>query len=297
MNLEWSRLRVLDAVARTGSVAQAAALLHLTGPAVSQQLRRIEAEAGIRVVVPDGRGVRLSSEGRILAGYAAQVARLMLQAENDLHHGDELVGRIGIGALASLIRTMLADALPSFQHRHPRVELRIEDGETAWHLDQLAGGRLDMVLAESWSPAPLRLPAGVTARHLAREHAWIAVPERHPLHERKRLDLADLATEAWATCARDSDGHHALTQIARMVGIELDIRHFVADHLTQLALVRAGVAVACVPAAAKKPEAPGVVHRRLIPEMHRDILLLTSDRIPARQVGALIAHLTAPPER
>lgn len=292
MSLEWSRLRVLDAVARTGSVSQAAVMLHMTGPAVSQQLRRIEAEAGIQVVIPDGRGVRLTSEGRILAGYAAQVAELMLQAENDVHHGDDLVGRICIGALASIIRTALAETLPSFQRRHPRVELRIDDGETVWHLDRLADGRLDLVFAESWSPAPLRLPAGVTARRLARESAWIALPEQHPLREKTRLDLADLATQAWATCPRDSDGHQALIQLARPDGIELDIRHFVADHVTQLALVRAGLAVACVPAKVEEPEAPGIVYRRLTSEMHRDILLLSSDRTPPRPVEALIAHLT-----
>src|SRR5699024_5559378 len=114
MSVEWNRLRVLDAVARAGSVTRAAALLHMTGPAVSQQLRRIEAEAGIRVVIPDGRGVRLTSEGRVLADYAGRVAELMTQAEKDLHHGDELVGRICIGALASIIRIALTARLPAF---------------------------------------------------------------------------------------------------------------------------------------------------------------------------------------
>ncbi len=293
MNMDWNRLRVLDAVARTGSVTRAAELLHMTGPAVSQQLRRIDAEAGIRVVAPDGRGVRLTREGRVLAGYAAQVAALMVRAENDLHQGDELVGRICIGALASILRTSLAEELAEFERLHPRVELRVEDGETAWHLDRLADGHLDLVLAESWSPSPVRLPAGVSARPLARESAWIALPEHHRLHERTQLDLTDLATEIWCTCARGSDEHRSLTQIARMSGIELDIRHFVADHHTQLALVRAGLAVACVPTATPQPEAPGVVYRRLDPEMHRDILLLTSDRTPPRPVEALIAQLTA----
>jgi DNA-binding transcriptional LysR family regulator len=297
MSVDWNRLRVLDAVARTGSVTRAANLLHMTGPAVSQQLRRIDAEAGIRVVVPDGRGVRLTSEGRVLAGYAAQVAALMVRAENDLHHGDDLVGRICIGALASTLRTALAEELADFQRLHPRVELRVEDGETTGHLDRLADGLLDLVLAESWSPSPLRLPAGVSARPLARETAWIALPEHHRLHERKQLDLTDLATEIWATCARGSDEHRALTQIARMSGIELEIRHFVADHHTQLAFVRAGLAVACVPTVTPQPEAPGVVYCKLDPEVHRDILLLTGDRIPPRPVETLIAHLTTPRPR
>ncbi|PFG29254.1 LysR family transcriptional regulator [Paramicrobacterium agarici] len=293
MRVEWSRLRLLDAVARTGSVTRAAMLLHMTGPAVSQQLRRIEVEAGVKVVIPDGRGVRLTNKGRILADYAARVATLMTQAENDLHYGDELVGRIGIGALASIVRTTLVDELPAFQELHPRVELRIEDGETESHLDQLAGGRLDVVFAESWSPTPLRLPAGVNAQRLNQETAWIALPESHPARAKRHITLADLATEVWAACAPESDEHDALTQFARRNGIELDIRHFVSDHVTQLALVRANIAIACVPSPAEKPEAPGIVYRKLLPEMNRDILLLTNDRTQSRHVEALIAHLAA----
>lgn len=285
---------MLDAVARTGSVTKAAALLHMSGPAVSQQLRRIEAESGIKVVVPDGRGVRLTSNGRIIAGRAAQVATLMVELENDLHQDDELVGRICIGALASIVRTILNEALPTFQRSHPRVELRVEDGETVRHLDQLSGGLLDLAFAESWSPAPLRLPAGVRAYPLRREPVWVALPAHHPLGTKRQLDVADLALERWVTCARGSDGHEALTQIARRDGLELDIRHFVADHYTQLSLVRAGLAIACVPSPEQRPEASGVVYRRLSPEMHRDILLLTGDRALPRAVEALIGHLTLP---
>ncbi len=297
MSVEWSRLRVLDAVARTGSVTRAAMLLHMTGPAVSQQLRRIEVEASIKVVIPDGRGVRLTNDGRVLADYAERVATLMVKAENDLHHNDELVGRIGIGALASIVRTTLVDELPAFQELHPRVELRIEDGETASHLDQLAGGRLDVVFAESWSPSPLQLPVGVNAQRLSQETAWIALPELHPARAKTGIGLADLATEVWAACTPESDEHDALTQFARRNGIELDIRHFVADHVTQLALVRSGIAIACVPAPATKPDAPGIIYRKLMPEMTRDILLLTHDRTHPRHVEALITHLTTAKSR
>lgn len=266
-------------------------MLHMTGPAISQQLRRIEAEVGVRVVAPLGRGVRLTSEGRVLADYAAQVSELMIQAENDLRQSDELVGQIRIAALASTIRTSLTTKLPTFQRLHPRVHLSVEDGETADHLSRLVAGSLDLAIAESWSPTPLQLPNGVTARRLAREPALVALPAQHPLQSGKRLDVADLASEPWATCARDSDGHRALMQIARKSGVELDIRHFVADHTTQLALVRAGLAIACVPEPVTTAEAPGITYRTLAPVMHRDIVLLTSSRTPPRPVEALIAHL------
>lgn len=149
------------------------------------------------------------------------------------------------------------------------------------------------MLAESWSPTPLQLPRGVTAHPLLRESAWVALPDQHPLHARKTLRLADLASEPWATCDRDSDGHRALVQAAREQGVELDFRHFVADHATQVALVRAGLAVACLPESATATTGSGAVFRPLTPTLQRDIMLLTSSRTPPRPVEALVAHLLA----
>lgn len=269
-------------------------MLHMTGPAASQQLRRIEAEIGTEVVAADGRGVRLTDKGRMLADYARRVSELMQQADNDLHYDEEPVGRLHVGALASIIRGLLAHALPSFQQSHPGVEVTIEDGETTDHLDRLATGRIDLVLAETWSTAPLHLPAGVLARRVARERVCVALPENHSLSQRKHFDVGDLTAEPWATCARNSHGHAALVQAARQRGVELDIRHFVADHATQLTLVSNGLAIACLPMTDDASNGHGVIYRRLRPEMHRDVVLLTSGRVASLALESLTGHLLGP---
>lgn len=290
--MEWSRLRVLDAVAHSGSVTRAAALLHMTGPAVSQQLRRIEAEAGAKVVEADGRGVRLTSHGALLADYARQVAELMQRAENDLHRDEPVVGHITVAAIASIIRTLLVDKLPAFQQTHPRIRVSLEDGETMDHLTWLAEGRCDLVLAESWSAAPLRLPPDLCPRRIFTETIWLALPPDHRLAGRERIDLQELDGERWATCARDSDAHQALTQIARRQGVEPDVGYHVADPFTQIALVQTGLAVACLPQSSAVRQA-GVIYRPLLPEVRRDALLVTSDRTLPAATEALCAHLLA----
>ncbi|MEV6230049.1 LysR family transcriptional regulator [Saccharopolyspora shandongensis] len=291
MSLEWGRLRILDAVARSGSVTRAAAMLHMTGPAVSQQLRRIEAEAGAKVVVADGRGVRLTPRGRVLADYANRVAELMQQAENDLHRDEPLAGHLRIAAIASTIRTLLAAKLPAFRRAHPRVRVSIEDGETIDHLAMLSDGRLELVLAESWNTAPLEIPRGIRARQIESETVCLALPVGHPLADRGQIDIRDLAGEQWATCAHGSDSHTALVQMARDHDVEPDVTHHVADHSTQLALVRAGLAIACLPASAEIREVPGVICRPLAAEMRRDVLLLASNRTAPLAVEALVEHL------
>lgn len=284
MRLEWSRLRILDAVARTGSVNQAAALLHLTGPAVSQQLRRIEQEAGTRVVTPDGRGLRLTDAGRILAGYASRVTELMQRAENELQHDDEIAGPVRIGAIASSIRDLLTPRLAQLGSAHPDITVSIEDGETDDHLQRLSTGHLDIVIAESWANAPLTLPAGVISTELMTQSAYATAPSDHWTASVTEVDLSDLTAETWSTCARGSRDHEALVQAGRSRGVELDVRHFVADPLTQLSLVARGLALACLAYSTPPADTEKVVFRRLTPTTERTILLLTDDRVPARAV-------------
>lgn len=293
MPLEWSRLRIFDAVARTGSVTRAAEILHLTGPAVSQQLRRIESEVGTPIVAADGRGLRLTEAGRTLAGYAREVSELMQQAENDLSRPAEPDGTVRIGAIASVIRDWLTVRLSSVRDEHPTITVTVEDGETDDHLESLTNGRLDLVVAESWDAAPLPLPVGVMSTRLFRRRALAALPAGHPLSPQGEIDLRDLADDPWSTCARGSRDHAALVQTARSCGIELDIRHFVADLRTQQALVAQGLAVACLPFAEQPTDEEGVVYRSLVPAMHRSILLLTSDRTLSRAVAAVRSGLSS----
>ena len=85
------RLRVLQAVAASGSVAAAAQALHLTPPAVSQQLIALERETGASLIDRSGRQVTLTAAGRLLAGHAEKVTAQLRQAESDLA---ELTGRV-----------------------------------------------------------------------------------------------------------------------------------------------------------------------------------------------------------
>ena len=82
--IAWERLRIFGVVAEHGSVGAAAAVLHITGPAVTQQLRKLERETGTRLVEPDGRGIRLTAAGHILAGHAKAATVAVSDAERDL---------------------------------------------------------------------------------------------------------------------------------------------------------------------------------------------------------------------
>lgn len=293
MTLEWNRLPVLDAVARTGSVAGAADLLHLTGPAISRQLRRLEADAGTAVVAPAGRGIRLTPAGRTLAQCARSMADLVQKTENELASNRPQVEHVRVAAIASAIRDLLADRVASFGAKHPEVHVHVRDGETVDHLDLLRRGHVDIVLAESWSACPLPVPARTRVHRMASTPAVLALPSGHRLAHTDPIPLAALDGEVWTTCADGSDAHTALVRAAREHGMEIDVRYHVADHATQLALVRAGLAVACLPA----PPSPDtvdtdVVLRDLDIPPRRDLLLLTADRTLPVATSELVDVLT-----
>lgn len=272
--IEWSRLRVLDAVARAGSVGGAAQDLHMTSPAISHQLRRIETELGARVVEPQGRGMRLTDEGRVLADCARRVADLVQRAENDVAGVAEAAGTVRIGALASVVRGFVAPVLARVRTSHPGIRMELVDGESVDHVAALRTGRLDLVVDASWSPRPAEVPAGVLVDDLGAEDVWLAVPSNSSDAEEPVAAMAEFADAPWTSCPAGSEDHGALVQAARADGADVDIRYEVGDHVTQVALVAAGLAVALVPGSTRSLAPAGVAFRRLEPPIRRALRLL-----------------------
>ncbi|MGW2644013.1 LysR family transcriptional regulator [Streptomyces sp. NPDC001393] len=292
--LTWERLRVFAAVARFGSVQAAAEALHVTGPAVSQHLRRLEREAGCALVERDGRGIRLTHAGRVLAASAQQMDEAAVRAGADLSAISGLVaGTLRVGAIASVLRALLPQVISSLTGRYPRLELTVRDGEAADMLPELQAGRLDAVVMESWTHAPARIPPGVRTHPLVHEPAMLAVHSGHPLAHLPEAPLSSLHDLAWTSCPAGSDAHQALVQMLRQQAVtDVRIRYCVADYSTQLQLVAAGVTAALVPRMAATATPPGV---RLIPcrpTITRTVSVVTAQRTDTPTVRAFVTEMT-----
>ncbi|MDF3932667.1 LysR substrate-binding domain-containing protein [Pseudomonas citronellolis] len=119
-----SALRSFEAVARLGSVTQAAAELHVTHSAVSQQLRQLEELLGVTLLQREGRGLRLSEEGRL---YALQVRRALrdIAEATRLARARPSEGELVIAVLPSFAQQWLLPRLPDFRARYPQYRLRL----------------------------------------------------------------------------------------------------------------------------------------------------------------------------
>jgi DNA-binding transcriptional LysR family regulator len=151
--LDVTRLRVLVAVARCGSVTAAARALNYAQPSVSHHLARLEAETGTKLIQRAGRGIRLTDAGRLLAERAAEVIGRLDAAENELAAYTGLrAGRLRLAAFPSSLGTIVPAAAAILREHQPGVDLRLTEAEPPEALRMLRAGYVDVALVFRYSP-------------------------------------------------------------------------------------------------------------------------------------------------
>src|SRR6266851_3167803 len=126
--LDVTRLRVIDAVARHGSVTKAAKELHYSQPSVSHHLARLEAETGAQLLQRVGRGIRLTPAGQLLADRAAEIIGRIDAAGAELAaHVGLTAGRVRMAAFASAIGSLVPAAVAALAGRHPNLQVTLID--------------------------------------------------------------------------------------------------------------------------------------------------------------------------
>lgn len=159
--LDVTRLRVLVAVARCGSVTAAARTLNYAQPSVSHHLARLEAETGTKLIQRAGRGIRLTDAGRLLAERAAEVIGRLDAAENELAAYTGLrAGRLRLAAFPSALGTIVPAAGAMLREHQPGVDLRLTEAEPPEALRMLRAGYVDVALVFRYSPDPDSMAAG-----------------------------------------------------------------------------------------------------------------------------------------
>src|SRR5919199_1753204 len=153
--LSLVHLKVLAAVARHGSVTEAAKQLHYSQPSVSHHLSRLEAVTGVKLVQRTGRGIRLTPEGRLLANRAAEILGRVDAAANELAAQVGLqAGRVRLAANASTLSTLVPKAAASLAKAHPGLELSLFEQHPAEGLQMLRHGEVDVALVFHHADAP-----------------------------------------------------------------------------------------------------------------------------------------------
>jgi len=244
MSLE--RLRVLRAFADRGTVAGAAAALHMTPSAVSQQLKVLAGEAGVGLLEPDGRRVRLTDAGHALVVRADEVLAAMDRAVAEMAHFRESPrGRVRVALFPSGAALLLPLVLPALAGGEIDVLARDEDVPPNEVPRLLAD--YDIVLTHRDERSrPLTGPR-VASRFLMREPIDVVVAPGHRLAGQRAVTPAELAEESWLSVRGGFPVDDVLESIATVTGVQPRIAQRLNDFRAIEALVAVGYGVALMP--------------------------------------------------
>ncbi len=287
--MENFRLKVFRTVAEEASFRRAAERLHLSQPAVSQQIRTLEEEVGTKLFDRGKAGVRLTEAGAVLLGYARRGARLAEEALAALEQArGETVGELRIGASMTVTQYVLPYLLRGFLQQHPRVQPVVKSGNTEQIVAALTQGEIDLAIIEG--PVSSR---DVFRQRLFADRLVLIAGRRYPWPEKTPATVRAL-TEVPLLMREHGSGSRRVEELAlRRAGIRLKDLRIAMDLDSIVAIVsavEAGLGVGFVSEwAIRKELRLGTV--RVIPveglDMRRDFTLIrASGPVPDGPAGA-----------
>lgn len=241
-------LRSLVAVRDHGSVVAAAAALGFTPSAVSQHVKRLEAQTRQPLLERVGRGIVLTERARQLAERGAWVLSELDGLDRLVESPDDAVGgTVRLATFATACRGLVAPLLPRLSRVAPDLRVRVLEDDPREIVLAVARGQADLGLVHDWTSVRLDLPPELDATPLLVDRADMLVHRDHRLASRRRVTPADLAGEHWAITPAGTICHDWLLEMYAQHGMRPDLRYEADDYATHVALVAEYVAIALVP--------------------------------------------------
>ncbi|GIH99475.1 LysR family transcriptional regulator [Planobispora takensis] len=258
-------LRLLDAVARTGSFTAAAARLDYTQSAVSRRIASLERQAGGPLFERLPRGVRLTPAGELLHRHAAVVLNRLDRAAEDLAgiHGGYR-GRVRVGAFATANVALVPVALRAFRREFPQVEPVPVEAPSPGLMRRMREGGLDVAVVSDY-PSGLPYDDEVEIVQLAEDELLVALPGDHRLaaaDPADPVDLRELREETWIE-APPPGRRTALADACARAGFTPRTTVRIAEWTGKFGFVAAGLGVTLVPSLAAWAVPAGLALRSL----------------------------------
>lgn len=263
--MNFRHMRYFVAVAEEKSFSRAAERLHLSQPPLSTQIKLLEEELGVALLVRSSKGVGLTLAGEAFYSEArtvlARVEHAKLAAK-----GAALgeCGRLSLGFVSIAAYSLLPSTLKTFCTRYPGVELQLHEETSDVQVADLLGGRIDLGIA--LSPVD---ETRLTFTSLKKERLILALPEGHERAKQPgNAALAAMAQEPFIIFPRPlAPGlHDSVLAFCRQEGFTPRISQHAKQMQTIVSLVSAGLGVALVPESLRNLQRRGVVYQELVEE-------------------------------
>jgi DNA-binding transcriptional LysR family regulator len=281
--LDVTRLRVIDAVARHGSVTAAAKELHYSQPSVSHHLARLEAETGAQLLQRVGRGIRLTQAGQLLADRAAEIIGRIDAADAELSaHVGLSAGRVRLAGFSSAIGSLIPRAVAALAERHPDLQITLTDTHPPEALQLLRAGKVDVAVIFRYDETEPE-PDNVRLHHLLDDPVYL-------LSTRRVRKLGALRDATWIAGCERCRSH--LLSLCADEGFEPRIRYTSDDMVVMQALVAAGLGVTTIPGLALRAHRADGIAATELPGSRRHVYAATYGEPPdPPATAALLAAL------
>jgi molybdate transport repressor ModE-like protein len=242
------RIRVLREVAQRGTVTGAAADLHLTPSAVSQQIAALARDLGVPLLEKTGRGVRLTGQAQVILQHASVVQAQFERARADLAaFADGARGSVALAGFSTAISGLIAPAMRLLAERRPGITVTAVEMDPPEVFTRLDRGELDVVVAVDHRGVPPHTDPHYFRQPLLADRFDVGLPDGHAFAGRESLSLAELAGETFVAAAPHSSCAEVTMAACAAAGFTPDIRHYSSDWNAVASLVAVGCGVALVP--------------------------------------------------
>ena len=303
--MNMKQLRYVLALAHEGSFSRAAESLGITQPSLSQYIKKVETEQGVRLFDRTGGDVRLTDAGRVYVDAGRRILDMEQQLERRIEDLTEFrSGSIVVGASPHRCIYLMPEIVKRFQKLYPGMHLVIEERWGASLLDDAEHGEFDLCIANL--PVDDRI---FRYELMMKEEVLLAVKTDTPLCERLRkntvktdgreypaVDFRELAGEPFVTLAETQPTQKRLDEICSEVGFEVHPAAECRTIETQIAMVKAGIGMALVPSGiARNSTADGISYFSFIQSIpYRDMAVVyRREQYLSRAVRDLIGIMTS----
>lgn len=275
--MEIRQLNYFIAVAEERHFGRAAKRLHMAQPPLSQQIRQLEEQLGVRLLNRTTRRVELTAAGQELLGRGRQIVNAIGTLEADVYQvGQGAAGVLRIGFSGSATYGVMPPIVRRAKQVLPGLSLHMH-GEmlTPAMEEQLRGGTLDVALLRP----PIASPE-IDYRVVTREPLIVALPAFSALASERPVAIHELQDQDFIAYPPDSVLHRTTVSICGRAGFQPRITQVLAETSMMLSYVAAGGGVAIIPASIRALQLEGVVYRDLeqAPEVELAVAWRSEDR-------------------
>jgi LysR family transcriptional regulator, hydrogen peroxide-inducible genes activator len=199
VDVDINQIRYFMAVTELGSFSRAAVHCHVSQPALSEQIQKLESRMGKQLLNRNHRRIVPTAAGEILIEGAKDILAHVENTKQKIRSsGEPHPGKVALGILPTVAPFLLTRVLGSFAAQHPKTQVVVHENTTGRSLEHIEAGKLDLGIVS----LPIK-DNGFETETLFSEELWLALHPRNPLSQKRTIFTDDLRSEKFILMQED----------------------------------------------------------------------------------------------